>query len=124
MGHSVRRELRSRIRILVVPLLPWYDQPERRTAGQSWANTINTQRNDIDDLLHDSPRLRPQVHARLTQQYRNARGHALRETRVAESVLSASCPWTVEQVLDDDFWPDANETALKTATPRDDRDNF
>ncbi len=108
LGHSVRRELRSRKRILVVHLLQWPYQPERCTAGHSWENTINTPRSDIDDLLQDSPSLRPQVHECLTQQYRKARIQALRETRLAESVLPESCPWTVAQVLDDDFWPDAN----------------
>jgi hypothetical protein len=88
-------------------LLKWRYQPERRIGGHSWENTINTQRNDIDDLRHDSPSLRPQVQERLTQQYGKVRRLALRETRLAESAVPESCPWTVEQVLDDDFWPDA-----------------
>jgi len=108
LGNSVRRELSSRLRILIVHLLKWHYQPERRIAGHSWENTINTQRNDIDDLLHDSPSLRPQVQERLTQQYGKARRQALQETRLAESALPESCPWTVEQVLDDNFWPDAD----------------
>jgi hypothetical protein len=107
LGNSVRRELSSRLRILVVHLLKWRYQPERRSEGHSWETTINTQRNDIDDLLHDSPSLRPQVQERLTQQYGKARRQALRETRLAESAVPESCPWTMEQVLDDDFWPDA-----------------
>jgi hypothetical protein len=102
LGNSVRRELSSRLRVLVVHLLKGHDQPERRFEGHGWETTINTQRSDIDDLLHDSPSLRPQVQERLTQQYGKAQSQALRETRLAES-----CPWTVEQVLDDDFWPDA-----------------
>ena len=61
LRNSVRRELSSRLRILVVHLLKWRYQPkQRRAAGHSWENTINTQRNDIDDLLHDSPSLGPQ----------------------------------------------------------------
>jgi len=107
LGNSVRRELSSRLRILVVHLLKWRYQPERRIEGHSWENMINTQRNDSDDLLHDSPSLRLQVQERLTQQYGKARRQALRETRLAESAVPESCPWTVEQVLDDDFWPDA-----------------
>jgi hypothetical protein len=107
LGNRVRRELSSRLRILVVHLLKWRYQPERRIGGHSWENTINTQRNDIDDLRHDSPSLRPQVQERLTQQYGKVRRLALRETRLAESAVPESCPWTVEQVLDDDFWPDA-----------------
>jgi len=107
LGNSVRRELSSRLRILVVHLLKWCYQPERRIERHSWENTINTQRNDIDDLLNDNPSLRPQVQERLTQQYGKARRQALRETRLAESAFPESCPWTMEQVLDDDFWPDA-----------------
>lgn len=107
LGNSVRRELSSRLRVLVVHLLKWHYQPERRLEGHSWETTISTQRNDIDDLLHDSPSLRPQVQERLTQQYGKARRQELRETRLAESAVPESCPWTVEQVLNDDFWPDA-----------------
>jgi len=107
LGNSVRRELSSRLRILVVHLLKWRYQPERRIEGHSWETTINMQRNDIDDLLHDSPSLRSQVQERLTQQYGKARRQALRETRLVESAVPESCPWTAEQILDDDFWPDA-----------------
>ena len=107
LGNSVRRELSSRLRILVVHLLKWRYQPERLIEGHSWETTINTQRNDIDDLLHDSPSLRPQVQERLAQQYGKARRQALQETRLAASALPESCPWTMEQVRADDFWPDA-----------------
>jgi hypothetical protein len=94
--------------ILTEPAVPttlwrgqWSTDPDD-DAFLAGKTRLHTQRNDIDDLRHDSPSLRPQVQERLTQQYGKAQSQALRETRLAES-----CPWTVEQVLDDDFWPDA-----------------
>jgi len=42
----------------------------------------------------------------LTQRYRTARLAGLRETGRLEEAIPRACPWTVEQILDPDFWPD------------------
>ncbi len=57
MGASERRELQSRLQVLVCHLLKHQYQPERR--GKSWLLTIGHQRDVIDRLLKQSPSLRP-----------------------------------------------------------------
>jgi len=55
MGASERRELLYRLQVLLLHLLKYQYQPERR--GKSWLLTINHQRTAIERLLEQSPSL-------------------------------------------------------------------
>ena len=57
LGRSDRRELRSRLTVLLMHLLKWRQQRERRST--SWSGTIREQRRQIELVLDDSPSLRP-----------------------------------------------------------------
>ena len=105
LGRRDRRELGSRLRVLLVHLLKWRYQPERQQESHSWSDTILEQREQIADLLADSPSLRPQLSNLLPLQYMRARRRALREAGLAEAILPQECPWTIERVLDETFWP-------------------
>src|SRR5580704_181268 len=56
MGRSDRREIRSRLVVLLAHLLKWQFQPGGRTT--SWSGTIVEQRHQIDLVIADSPSLR------------------------------------------------------------------
>src|SRR5437588_12681668 len=51
MGKRDKRELRSRLTVLIVHLLKRKWQPEKRTRG--WQSTLLTQREELDGLLED-----------------------------------------------------------------------
>lgn len=104
LGNRQRKEIRSRLRRLVMHLLKWRYQPTHRTP--SWRRTIRTQRLEIDDELGDSPSLRPQVPALLQRAYPGARTLAADETGLPLATFPEVCPWAHEQVLDEDFWPE------------------
>ena len=53
MAGNLRRELKSRLRVLLAHLLKWQFQPRRRS--RSWAATIAEQRAEIEDLLRGKP---------------------------------------------------------------------
>ena len=53
MGASQRRELKNRMRILLMHLIKWHWQPERR--GSSWGSSIDVQRYEMADLFDTSP---------------------------------------------------------------------
>lgn len=36
-----------------------------------------------------------------------ARRQASRDTRLPETTFPATCPWSVKQLLDEEFWPEA-----------------
>jgi hypothetical protein len=106
LGKWDRRALRSRLEVLVIHLLKWRYQPERRQAGRSWSSTIRTQRRRIEQILEDSPSLRRQVSDLMAADYQGVRLNASDETGLPLETFPEACPWTAEQVLDETFWPD------------------
>ncbi|PON12426.1 DUF29 domain-containing protein [Candidatus Entotheonella serta] len=111
LGRNNYRELSSRLGVLVLHLLKWRYQPERRRTGRSWWRSIRTQRREIRKLLNQSPSLRQRVAEIIAEDYRDFREDAAAETRLSLTTFPETCPWTTEQVLDDDFWPgEAKET--------------
>jgi hypothetical protein len=103
MGKSERRELMSRLAVLMSHLLKWLFQPELRS--NSWKYTIEEQRRGVTDLLEDSPSLRHELEDRLAKAYTNALLQAARETGMDKACFSEQCPFSLGQILDEDFWP-------------------
>ena len=100
MGRSERRELVSRLAVLLQHLLKWQFQPERR--GRSWSATIDIQRELLDIHLRDNPSLRPLLEGAMRDAWRLGRRAAAVE---AELSLPEANPWSVAQVLDEGFYP-------------------
>jgi hypothetical protein len=67
MGRSERRELMSRLSVLLAHFLKWQCQPERRS--ESWRNTIESQREDVLELLEENPSLHREANDRLNRAY-------------------------------------------------------
>jgi hypothetical protein len=103
LGRSVKRELQSRLTVLLEHLLKWQYQPKRQR--RSWRNTISNQREDIDDLLNESLSLRQMLDPAVKDRYRRARERAARATELNLDTFPTDCPWTTAQVLDVNFWP-------------------
>ena len=105
LGGNNRRELKSTLRVLIAHLLKWQYQPERRD-GSTWKSTIREQRDEIFDLLEQSPSLRRQAGETWGQVYRRAAVLARDEMKAAKNSLPKTCPYTQDQVLDADFFPE------------------
>jgi hypothetical protein len=90
--------------VLLVHLLKWQFQPDRR--GKSWTNTIRVQRNRLVAHLADNPSLKPQLPAIIQSAYENARIEAATETDLDEAVFPEVCVWSFEAIIDPGFWPD------------------
>ncbi|EYU16770.1 DUF29 domain-containing protein [Photorhabdus noenieputensis] len=104
MGRSERRELRSRLEILLAHLLKWRYQADRR--GRSWELTIEEQRDKAIDCLQESPSLKNKLDEHLEKAYIAARRLAEKETLINRNIFPETCPWTFEQIMDENFWPD------------------
>lgn len=104
LGRSEKRELKNRLAVLLTHLLKWKYQPQRR--GASWQNTIEVQRLDARDVLADNPSLKPQLADLLAQAYQRARLAAARQTRLPLETFSQDCPFTLEQALNSEYWPE------------------
>lgn len=103
MGKTELRELESRLSVLLLHLLKWRRQPKGR--GSSWEATIRVQRRDIARHMGRNPSLKPKLPDSLDYSYENAVIEAASETGLAEETFPAVCPWTYEQIVDPDFWP-------------------
>jgi hypothetical protein len=70
MGRSEKRELVSRLAVLLTHLLKWRRQPERRSG--SWTASIKVQRRGLERHLADNPSLRARLPAALANAYADA----------------------------------------------------
>jgi Domain of unknown function DUF29 len=108
LGISQQHALQSHLKQLVMHLLKWQYQPSRRLMGHSWQSSIINARDEIALVLERSPGLQPQMPAYLAKRYGAARRLASVETGLPLTTFAATCPWTLTQVLDDDFFPEAD----------------
>jgi Domain of unknown function DUF29 len=104
LGRSDRRELGSRLTVLLLHLLKRRSQLGMKS--KSWSATIREQRRQIEKLLRESPSLRPFVTGALTEAYRDACEDAAEETGLATSEFPAECPFTLDEVLSRSFLPE------------------
>ena len=83
LGRSEQRELGSYLQVLILHLLKWQYQPERRT--QSWETTIANCRDQIQDCLEDTPSLKRFLEQQtwVEKYYRRGRREAAKETQLS-----------------------------------------
>lgn len=103
LARSEARELRSRYVTLLIHLLKWEFQPDRRSS--SWIETIVRERDEIEELLDGSPGLKPRRDELFAKAYKGARGRAAAETRLPLRRFPTTCPYIQRQVMDEAFWP-------------------
>lgn len=105
-GASVERELVNRLAVLLVHLAKWRWQPALR--ARSWRNIVDEQRDQVALILDDNPSLRRRLPAALAKAWRLGRRKAHRETGLDPDIFPEICPFTVEQVMQDGWMPDAS----------------
>ena len=97
MGKSQKKELISRLTVLIAHLLKWDYQPERR--GRSWELTIKAQRVQIRRHISENPSLKSMLLNAVILAYEVATISAAAETGLPESAFPEACPYTVEQLM-------------------------
>jgi hypothetical protein len=104
MGNSDKRETFSRLKVLIMHLLKWKYQPEKRTS--SWLNTIDEQREQLELILKNSPSLKPYFQKILSDCYQKAIRAAVNETNLPRKIFPMECPFTQEQILNENYFPE------------------
>ena len=107
LGASDRRALRSHLMRLSQHLLKWRYQPQRR--GESWQQSIDNARLQIELILEDSPSLREFLPKAFAWAYARGRKEAAKETGLTLETFPETCPWSLDQLQDADFLPEAGE---------------
>ena len=112
LGKGVRRELQSRLELILSHLLKWTFQPSKRTP--SWENTIFEQRQRVSDLLLKNPSLRSHLDELTTEAYRYARSAAGNDMGLAprewRRFFPSRCQWSRDEILSTSFLPQPRVT--------------
>jgi hypothetical protein len=103
MGRRDRRELESRLAVVLLHLLKWQAQPALRS--KSWRSTLRTQRREIRRLLKESPSLRREVPDLMAEAYDDAVEDAVEETELPAKTFPKTCPYETDEVLGEDYLP-------------------
>lgn len=104
MGKNQHRELGNRLKILFAHLLKWEFEADHRSKSRK--RTIVEQRQQISQLLETSPSLRTGMEEKAKKAYTNAVEYAGAETGISPGDFPRNCPYSLEQALDRNFYPD------------------
>jgi len=110
MGRKHKHALRSHLAVLLTHLIKWKRQPEY-PGKNSWKYTIITQRSDVGNLLRKRPGLKSTIDEAMINAWADATDMAARETKIEIDILAVpqTCPWSLDKILNKDFWPDKHE---------------
>ena len=97
MANRERKEVKSRLRILLAHWLKWHYQPEKRTG--SWKVTIDTQRSELQDDLGTSRVLYNHAIGIFGDVYWKALNDAANETGLPPETFPETCPVTLDELL-------------------------
>jgi hypothetical protein len=92
-----KRSMKSYFKVLITHMLKWKYQPSQRSG--SWLSSIDTSREEIQDILKDSPSLKNYLKEAFDDAWESGRKKALQETGLRNIDMPRVCPWTVEMIL-------------------------
>ena len=101
MGKEKRRELKNRLIVLLMHLLKYQYQSEKRSS--SWVSTIWEQFYQIESLLDDSPSLKPYYLELFSDCYLKAVRAASTETKLSIQMFPVDSPFLPLDVINSDF---------------------
>ncbi|CAB4218681.1 Protein from unkown function DUF29 [uncultured Caudovirales phage] len=104
MGRSNIDQLTNRLAVLITHLLKWHYQPSLQS--KSWKLTIAEQRRKIKRIIKKNPSLKNKIDEAFADAYDDAIYQAEAETGLLLSTFPKGCPYTFEQCLDDEFYPE------------------
>jgi hypothetical protein len=97
LGRAVRKGIGSQLERLLLHLLKWQYDPAT-DPRRLWRVSIRHARREIANDLAEN--------RSLSLAYRRARLDAADETGLPLATFPEACPWSLAQVLDEDFWPE------------------
>jgi hypothetical protein len=103
MGKSEKKSITSNLRILLMHLLKYKYQSDKRT--NSWLFTIVEHRKRLQEAFKVSPSLRRYYEEVFLDCYQDARELASAETGLSMQIFSEVCPFTPEEALNPNYLP-------------------
>jgi hypothetical protein len=96
MALRDRREISSRLRVLIVHVLKWTYQKNMRTP--SWETTVLDQQAELEEPLAKGV-VRHHAEEVLADIYKKAVKYAARQTKLPAKTFPKECPWTLDHLL-------------------------
>ena len=107
VGNEQYDKLESALRLILLHLLKWDRQPERRS--RSWQLSIAVQRRHVLRVLRKNPGLKTVVDEAVTEAYEIARLEAAAQTLLEEDIFPVECPYSWNEIMDRAIhWPPAD----------------
>jgi len=104
LGISQKHAIRSQLKRLLLHLLKWQYQADKRSG--SWKASIRNARQEIERLLLTSPGLKSYLTEGLETEYQRARRLASDETALPLSNFPEEQPYPLEAILNEDWLPE------------------
>jgi Domain of unknown function DUF29 len=104
MGRSEKRSVTSNLEIILIHLLKYKYQPQKRS--NSWRYTLIEHRLRLLEEFENSPSLRKYFAEKLDNCYLRAKELASVETGLNMVTFPQESPFTSEQILDKSFLPE------------------
>jgi hypothetical protein len=104
VGNEQYDKLESALRIILLHLLKWDYQPERRS--RSWWASITVQRKHVLRVLHKNPGLKPLIDEAVVEAYETARIEAIAQTSL-DDAFPPDCPYSWREITERPVkWPE------------------
>lgn len=103
LGKRDRRAVTSQLIRLLLHLLKWQYQPERRS--DSWLDSITDARVQIELALEDSPSLRNYLMGQIETSYARACRRTAQQTGIDIFTFPTDCPYKLMDTLDENWLP-------------------
>jgi len=98
-----KRAITSQLIRLLLHLLKWHYQPQRRS--DSWLDSITDARIQIELTVQESPSLKYYPSDEFLSCYQRARSSAAKQTGLPLPTFPESCPYLLEEVLSEAWLP-------------------
>ena len=108
VGSAQYSQLESALRVLIMHMLKWDQQPEKRTP--SWIYSIREQRLRYAKILRKNPGLKPHRDTLRDDIYPIARNWAADECHLLPDEFPPECPYTWDDLLERPFDFDSVKT--------------
>ena len=97
VAHNQYDRLESSLRVVLLHLLKWDHQPERRT--RSWVLSIAEHRRRTLRILKKNPSLKATLDEAVDDAYEDAVGDARRETGLPGETFPRVCPYVWDEIV-------------------------
>jgi Domain of unknown function DUF29 len=104
VGNEQYDKLESALRLILMHLLKWDHQPERRS--RSWHGSVAVQRKHVLKVLRKNPGLKSVAHEAMIEAYETARIEAATQTALEQETFPVDCPYGWDETMERPIeWP-------------------